>query len=76
MLLIPVEDFAFEGTSVAVYGLDSMIGADLRNWLFKQFGLQMSFQLLLGPKMSIMALARVAAEHLGLVEKVEKVKEA
>ncbi|KAI9655990.1 MAG: Type I Iterative PKS [Bathelium mastoideum] len=70
MLLIPVEDFAFEGASVAVYGLDSMIGADLRNWLFKQFGLEMSFQLLLGPKMSIMALARVVAEHLGLVEKV------
>jgi hypothetical protein len=71
MLLIPVEDFAFEGTSVALYGLDSMIGADLRNWLFKQFGLEMSFQHLLAPKMSIAVLARVVAEHLSLVEKVE-----
>lgn len=72
MLHIPVEDFAFEGTSVAVYGLDSMIGADLRNWLFKQFGLEMSFQHLLAPKMSIIALARAVAEHLSLVEKVEE----
>lgn len=69
MLLIPAEDFAFEGTSVATYGLDSMIGADLRNWLFKQFTLEMSFQHLLAPKMTIKALATAVAEHLGLVEK-------
>ncbi|KAF3914512.1 hypothetical protein AA313_de0207920 [Arthrobotrys entomopaga] len=68
MLLIPVEELAFEGTSLAIYGLDSMIGADLRNWLFKQFGLEMSFQTLLSPNMSIVTLALSVAEHLGLVE--------
>lgn len=71
MLLIPVEDFAFEGTSISVYGIDSMIGADLRNWLFKLFGLEMSFQTLLAPKMTILALARAVAENLGFVEKTE-----
>ncbi|EED19830.1 polyketide synthase, putative [Talaromyces stipitatus ATCC 10500] len=71
MLLIPIEDFAFEGTSISVYGIDSMIGADLRNWLFKLFSLEVSFQHLLAPKMTILALARAVAEHLGLVEKAE-----
>ncbi|KAF2846077.1 putative polyketide synthase [Plenodomus tracheiphilus IPT5] len=64
MLLIPASDFEFDGSSVAAYGLDSMIGADLRNWLFKQFTLEMSFQHLLAPKMTIRALATVVAEHL------------
>jgi hypothetical protein len=68
MLLIPTSDFEFDGSSVAAYGLDSMIGADLRNWLFKQFTLEMTFQYLLAPKMTIKALATAVAEHLGLKE--------
>ncbi|GIZ48088.1 hypothetical protein CKM354_001116100 [Cercospora kikuchii] len=67
MLLIPVEDFAFEGKSIAMYGIDSMIGANLRNWLFNQFALELSFQTLLSPKMSILALAHTVGEHLGVV---------
>ena len=38
ILLVPANSFAFEGKSVASHGLDSMIGAELRNWLFKEFG--------------------------------------
>jgi hypothetical protein len=64
MLLIPTEAFELDGTSIAVYGLDSMIGADLRNWLFKQFGLEMSFQHLLAPKMTIRALSTTVAEFI------------
>ena len=71
MLLIPVEDFAFEGNSIAVYGIDSMIGADLRNWLYKLFGLEISFQHLLAPNMTIMALASAVADNLGFTEKAE-----
>lgn len=70
MLLIPAENFEFDGSSIANYGLDSMIGADLRNWLFKQFSMEMSFQQLLAPKMTIKALSTAVAEHLGLFEKV------
>ncbi|KAF3389803.1 Lovastatin diketide synthase mokB [Talaromyces pinophilus] len=71
MLLIPVEDFVFEGSSISVYGIDSMIGADLRNWLYKLFGLEISFQHLLAPNMTILALASAVAENLGFMEKTE-----
>ncbi|KAJ5788020.1 hypothetical protein N7457_003010 [Penicillium paradoxum] len=64
MLLIPVEEFELEGRSVGSYGLDSMVGTDLRNWLFNQFGLQMSFQTLLGAKMSVTALATAILQQL------------
>ncbi|KAF4334016.1 polyketide synthase [Fusarium beomiforme] len=64
MLLIPTEAFELDGTSIAAYGLDSMIGADLRNWLFKQFGLETSFQHLLAPKMTIRTLSTTVAEFL------------
>lgn len=68
MLLVPAEDFEFEGSSVASYGIDSMIGAELRNWLFKQFGLEISFQQLLGSTMSVKALAVAVAQQMGFVE--------
>ncbi|KAF5679757.1 hypothetical protein FDENT_8623 [Fusarium denticulatum] len=64
MLLIPTEAFELDGTSIVAYGLDSMIGADLRNWLFKQFGLEMSFQYLLAPKMTVRALSTTVFEFL------------
>ncbi|KAF4991488.1 hypothetical protein FGRMN_7799 [Fusarium graminum] len=64
MLLIPTDAFGMDGTSIAAYGLDSMIGADLRNWLFKQFGLEMSFQQLLAPKNTIRALSTTVVEFL------------
>ncbi|KAF2137744.1 uncharacterized protein K452DRAFT_321598 [Aplosporella prunicola CBS 121167] len=68
MLLIPATDIEFDGSSVAAYGLDSMIGAELRNWLFKQFGLEITFQYLLAPKMTVKALAIAIAEHLSVIE--------
>ncbi|KAL8783332.1 MAG: hypothetical protein Q9213_004707 [Squamulea squamosa] len=42
-LMTPVDDFELDGPSVAEYGLDSMIGAELRNWLFREFGVDMLF---------------------------------
>ncbi|KAL8366737.1 hypothetical protein RB595_010546 [Gaeumannomyces hyphopodioides] len=64
MLMVPLEEFELDNRSVGSYGLDSMVGAELRNWLFNQFGLQMSFQQLLGAKMSVRALAQTILEHL------------
>ncbi|KLU92414.1 hypothetical protein MAPG_11360 [Magnaporthiopsis poae ATCC 64411] len=64
MLMVPLEEFEMDNRSVGSYGLDSMVGAELRNWLFNQFGLQMSFQQLLGAKMSVRVLAQTITEHL------------
>ncbi|KAI9164127.1 putative polyketide synthase [Paramyrothecium foliicola] len=66
ILMIPVEDFDVDGPSLASYGLDSMIGAELRTWLFKEFGLDYPFQKLLAPTLTFNKLAGVVAENMGL----------
>ncbi|KAJ5382343.1 polyketide synthase [Penicillium concentricum] len=67
MLLVSLESFEYDASSVANYGIDSMIGAELRNWLFKQYSLDIASQELLAPKMSIKALATAIAVKLGLL---------
>lgn len=66
ILMRPVEEFEMDGASVAEYGLDSMIGAELRNWLFKEFGLDMPFQRLLAPKLTFKALSLEVGEQVGV----------
>ena len=68
ILMRDVEEFEMEGPSVADYGLDSMIGAELRNWLFKEFGLDMPFQRLLAPKLTFKALSIDVGEKVGVVK--------
>ena len=67
ILLTPVEDFELDDRSVASYGLDSMIGAELRNWLFKEFGLDIGFQQLLAPSLTLRLLATTVATTRGLL---------
>ncbi|KAL8902624.1 MAG: hypothetical protein Q9207_004524 [Kuettlingeria erythrocarpa] len=67
ILMRDLEEFEMEGLSVADYGLDSMIGAELRNWLFKEFGLDMPFQRLLAPKLTFKALSVEVGAKLGIV---------
>ncbi|EEP76516.1 predicted protein [Uncinocarpus reesii 1704] len=43
--------------SIAAYGLDSMIGVELRNWIFKEFELDIAFQKLLAPSLTIKKFA-------------------
>jgi hypothetical protein len=69
ILMIPTEDFELDGPSIASYGLDSMIGAEMRTWIFKEFGVDYPFQELLAPTLSFMALAKVMGAHLGLEPK-------
>ena len=45
------------GQSVASYGLDSMIGTEFRSWLFKESGVDIPYQRLLAPDLSLGALA-------------------
>ncbi|KAK1979528.1 fatty acid synthase [Colletotrichum cereale] len=64
MLLLDADAFGDLAQSVASYGIDSMIGAELRNWLFKEFGLDIPFQQLLGPSLTPTKLAeQICASH-------------
>ena len=69
ILMRDIEEFEMDGRSVADYGLDSMIGAELRNWLFKEFTLDMPFQKLLAPELTFKTLSLVVGEKVGIVEK-------
>jgi hypothetical protein len=64
ILMVPVENFEVEGPSVASYGLDSMIGTEMRSWLFKTFGLKIPFQELLSSSLSFAELSKVALAAL------------
>ena len=69
ILILPADQFEFEGgRSVGSYGLDSMIGAELRNWLFKELRLNIAFQELLSTELSFRGLAEKVVEGLGVVK--------
>lgn len=68
ILMIPEGDFELEGRSVASYGLDSMIGAEMRTWLFNQFGLDFPFQKLLASTLTFLELASQAGQSMGVFE--------
>ncbi|RWA05468.1 hypothetical protein EKO27_g9639 [Xylaria grammica] len=68
ILAIPVGDFEVDGPSLGSYGLDSMVGTEMRSWLFKEFGLDYSFQKLLSKTLTFSALASVVAKKLGVLE--------
>ncbi|KAH8195328.1 hypothetical protein TruAng_010496 [Truncatella angustata] len=64
MLMLSVEDVDPESGSIASYGIDSMIGAELRNWIFKEYRMDVPFQQLLGPTLTISKFAaQVCAVH-------------
>ncbi|GES60228.1 lovastatin nonaketide synthase [Aspergillus terreus] len=66
ILMMSVDDFALEGSSVGGYGLDSMIGAELRSWLFKTFGLNIPFQELLSSSLTFKGLSLLVLKALGV----------
>ncbi|XXG97578.1 short-chain alcohol dehydrogenase [Hypoxylon texense] len=64
MLLLDPEEFEPDVKSIADYGIDSMIGAELRNWIFKEYRMDIPFQQLLGPTLTITKFAhQVCANH-------------
>ncbi|KAL8981793.1 MAG: hypothetical protein Q9205_003521 [Flavoplaca limonia] len=67
ILMIPVENLELDGPSLGSYGLDSMIGVEMRTWIFKEFGLDYPFQKLLAPTLTFRGLARVVAEKMGVM---------
>jgi len=64
MLMIDEAGFVSQTKSIVSYGLDSMIGADFRNWIFREFKLDMSFQELLSQSLTVTRLAgQLLAEY-------------
>ncbi|KAI2041594.1 hypothetical protein LOZ39_001456 [Ophidiomyces ophidiicola] len=68
ILMLPRENFSITGNSISSYGVDSMIGVELRTWLFKELGLEVGFQSLLGPKMDFKTLATMVVNQLSATE--------
>jgi hypothetical protein len=66
LLLVPLDEFEPDVKAIADYGLDSMIGAELRNWIFKEFALDMPFQQLLGPTLTITKFAAQICTNQGI----------
>ncbi|EED18128.1 polyketide synthase, putative [Talaromyces stipitatus ATCC 10500] len=68
MLLIDLDEFEPDTRSIGDYGLDSMIGSTLRNWIFKEYELDIPFQQLVAPSLTITKFAKqVCAKH-GIVD--------
>ncbi|KAI5867271.1 KR domain-containing protein [Durotheca rogersii] len=66
MLLL--EDDAFEPSvkSISSYGIDSMIGAELRKWIFKEYKMDVPFQQLLGPTLTVTKFAGQVCASRGI----------
>lgn len=66
MLLLAEDDVDAEHGSIASYGIDSMIGAELRNWIFKEYRMDIPFQQLLAPTLTITKFAKQVCETVGI----------
>lgn len=67
LLVLDLDIFEPHTKAIADYGLDSMIGAELRNWIFKELGLDIPFQRLLGPELTIWKFAIEVCANQGQV---------
>lgn len=56
LLYVPVDEIARD-RPIHVYGIDSMVAAELRNWLFSKFGKEISLLNLLSISMTVASLA-------------------
>ncbi|KAF4494561.1 polyketide synthase [Fusarium agapanthi] len=68
VLLLDAEEFSDEssGRSIASYSIDSMVGAELRNWIFKELGLDIAFQQLLSPSLTIHKFSELICVSKGI----------
>ncbi|KAL2802399.1 KR domain-containing protein [Aspergillus granulosus] len=66
LLLLEADVFEPEVIPISDYGLDSMIGAELRNWIFKEYALDIPFQQLNGPGLTIAKFAGLVCAAQGL----------
>lgn len=70
MLMLDEDQFDLEVRSIGDHGLDSMIGAEFRNWVFKEFAMDVPFQQLLAPTLTITKFSVQICESLGIMNEV------
>nr|APX43990.1 polyketide synthase [Pestalotiopsis microspora] len=66
MLMMDEDDIDAAAGSIASYGIDSMIGAELRNWIFKEYRIDIPFQQLLAPDLTIHKFAKQVCTSVGI----------
>jgi hypothetical protein len=66
MLMIDPADIHVDEGSIASYGIDSMIGAELRSWIFKELAIDVPFQQLLGAGLTIDKFAELVCSKHGV----------
>ncbi|KAF7904266.1 hypothetical protein EAF00_001600 [Botryotinia globosa] len=59
VLMINKDEIHPQARAIASYGLDSMIGAEFRNWIFTEFKVDIPFQQLLAPNSTIASFAEI-----------------
>ncbi|RYP74755.1 hypothetical protein DL771_002819 [Monosporascus sp. 5C6A] len=64
LLMIEEESIQPTKKSVASHGLDSMIGAEFRNWIYREFKVDVPFQKLLAGSGSVSELAKTLCEKV------------
>lgn len=64
MLMLDPADVHIDEGSIASYGIDSMIGAELWTWIFKEFVVDVPFQQLLGASFTINKFAELVYSKL------------
>lgn len=66
MLMLDAADVRVDEGSISSYGIDSMIGAELRTWIFKEFDADVPFQQLLGASLTINKFAEIVCSKHGI----------
>lgn len=66
MLMLDPADVRVDEGSISSYGIDSMIGAELRSWIFKEFDTDVPFQQLLGASLTINKFAEIVCSKYGI----------
>lgn len=69
--VLMIEEDSIQPTqkSVASHGLDSMIGAEFRNWIFREFKIDVPFQQLLAGSLTISELAQMIYKKVNQTDK-------
>jgi len=64
--VLMIEEDSIQPTqkSIASHGLGSMIGAEFRNWIFREFKIDVPFQQLLAGSLTILELAQIIYEKV------------